>query len=70
MKDFSKTILPLKNRSIEKDLLPITDLTPFCKVYQKKLKALERDLKEVLTDNIGLGDLRVDLGGIVGDEEL
>lgn len=70
VKDFSKAILPLKNRNIEKDLLPITDLTPFCKIYQKKLKGLERDLKDMLSDTVGLGDLRVDLEDIVGEESL
>jgi hypothetical protein len=43
--------MPLGNRKLEKELMPVQDLTPLCKVYQKKLKLLESDLKDVMNKN-------------------
>lgn len=50
--------------------MPVADLTPMCKTYQKKLKALERDLKDAMNDRIGSGDLRVDLKDLLSENSV
>ena len=70
VKDFSKQIMPLGNRKLEKELMPVQDLTPLCKVYQKKLKLLESDLKDVMNKNRNADQTMSGLHDLLGDESV